>query len=142
MLSTGIDKETGNPVTGYIVKEASSERVFIIPENGLKIIDGKPVIQKIREIEVMSEKTFTPFLDTTGYPICVGDTLEIKSRKIGKVQLLHDAIVFVTDCTMDGDETYTFISPHWIISNGAQVTRDEYSGYIKPYQAGYAREFI
>lgn len=141
MVSVGIDKETGNKIEGFLVKEEETERAFIIPKDGLKIINGKPVVKKIREIEIMSEKSMTPYWDATGYPICVGDTLQIKTGQEGTVSVTEEGdVVFVIE-DIDGSERFCYITLMWIVNTGAQVTKDKYTGSIKSFEKGYAREF-
>ena len=140
MLTTGIEKDSGNPITGYVVKDAETERTFIIPEDGLVIENNKPVIIKIAEIEILSEKTVTPFVDAVNYPICIGDIMQTRDNVVGKVELRDNAPVLSVES--DCERRLYFLSKAWILKNAAQVVRDEYAGYIKAYRAGYAKEYF
>lgn len=140
MLYTGISTETGNPVTGYLIKDQRGNP-YIFPSDKTDVQDGK-VKGKLVPVEVFSEKGITPFKDAAGYPICVGDIVQIRTSQIGAIEIRDDSLVWVTNDTFDCAEMFSYLTELWIIRNGAQVVGDRYAGQTKEYKKGYAYEPI
>ena len=141
LIASGISIKDGTTVTGFLIKDRDSERLFIIPESCVTVKGDNIKIGKAVEVTILSDQEETPFYDICGNRIKINDLIETKDGEVGTVNFdTKTNILSVVFHDQMGTPCRT--APLFccdIEHNGYQVIGNHYSGRTSNYRDGYCR---